>query len=102
MLIDGGLPRSAPVIAENLATLGFRLEVVRLGSLAIAALPCDILLAPHPYVFHLDAKLERLTQQTPGETNENPFIDPGACRAYAAAASKALDRRIAKERAGAL
>lgn len=68
----------------------------------IAALPCDILLAPHPYVFDLDAKLERLTQQAPGKTNENPFIDPGACRAYAAAASKALDSRIAKERAGEL
>jgi metallo-beta-lactamase class B len=60
----------------------------------IAALPCDILLAPHPGMADMDEKLQRHEPQ-PGS---NPFVDPGACRAYADAAMRRLDQRVAEER----
>ena len=60
----------------------------------VAALPCDILLAPHPGMADMDEKLQRREQQ-PGS---NPFVDPEACRRYAEAALRRLDHRVAEER----
>lgn len=68
----------------------------------IAELPCDILLAPHPGFVRLDQKLALLRENESGSgpdgaPAENPFVDPGACRAYADHAARGLDRRIAEE-----
>lgn len=60
----------------------------------VEALPCDILLTVHPGFADLDGKLRRRSEQ-PGT---NPFVDPQACRAYAAGARQRLDGRIAEER----
>lgn len=78
-------------------------EAVFRATLArVAALPCDVLLAPHPAVFDRDSKLERLRRAAEHEpaagARENPFVDPEACRRYAAQATEALDRRIARDR----
>lgn len=61
----------------------------------VAALPCDILLTPHP-----DASgfWEKVAQRK-SPTDVAPLIDPQACRDYAADAAKNLDARLAKERA---
>jgi metallo-beta-lactamase class B len=61
----------------------------------VAGLKCDILLSPHPEGFDLDAKLAARVAKPVA----NPFIDPGACRAYAEGARQRLDKRIAEETA---
>jgi metallo-beta-lactamase class B len=67
----------------------FRRSITRMSEL-----PCDIMIGAHPFVGDLDGKLKRRTEQPSGP---NPFIDPGACRALAAGALKALDGRVAEE-----
>lgn len=67
----------------------FRRSITR-----VRELPCDIMIGAHPSVGDLDGKLKRRAEQPNGP---NPFIDPGACRALAAGALKALDERIAEE-----
>jgi metallo-beta-lactamase class B len=59
----------------------------------VAGLPCDILLVAHPVYFGMEEKLRRLREQPGGE----PFVDPAACRAYAADATQRLDQRVAEE-----
>lgn len=59
---------------------------------SIAALPCDILLTPHPAASKM---WERL-----GPEPSLPLIDPEACRGYAARGGKGLDDRVAKEAQG--
>ena len=59
----------------------------------VAGLPCDVILAVHPDFADLDGKLRRRGQGT----GSDPFVDPEACRAYAAAATKRLDQRVAEE-----
>lgn len=61
----------------------------------VADLPCDILLTPHPGFADLDRKLAK-RKANPGT---NPFIDPDACRVYAAHASEGFEKRIAEETA---
>jgi metallo-beta-lactamase class B len=61
----------------------------------VAALPCDILLAPHPELIDLDAKLAARASNP----SANPFIDKGACAAYASAARQRLQTRITEEAA---
>jgi metallo-beta-lactamase class B len=61
----------------------------------IEKLPCDLLLAPHPVLIDLDAKLARWKQ----DPAVNPLIDTGACRTYAAGARERLKQRLADERA---
>ncbi|WP_162301482.1 subclass B3 metallo-beta-lactamase [Cognatilysobacter segetis] len=56
---------------------------------AVAALPCDVLVTPHPSASGLWARLP------PGRTA--PLVDAGACRAYADTARLRLDDRLAKE-----
>ncbi len=77
--------------AEGLRVVTFRESIAR-----VASFPCDILLAPHPGFLDLDAKLE--AQQR--EPSTNPFIDRGACQAYAAGALERLQQRLAEERSG--
>jgi metallo-beta-lactamase class B len=59
----------------------------------VGGLPCDILLAVHPSFAGMQDKLKRQREQPGSE----PFVDPKACRAYAAEATKRLDQRIADE-----
>jgi metallo-beta-lactamase class B len=59
----------------------FERSIARLESL-----PCDILLAAHPYAVDMDARLPDLR-------------DPAACRNYAAGARQRLQARLAEERA---
>jgi metallo-beta-lactamase class B len=59
----------------------------------IEALPCDLLLAPHPVMIDLDAKLARW-KENPAV---NPLIDAGACKAYAAGGRERLAKRVAEE-----
>jgi metallo-beta-lactamase class B len=58
---------------------------------AVAALPCDLLLTPHPMASDLPARLD----------GKAPLIDPTACKRYADAARTSLQQRLEKERAGA-
>jgi metallo-beta-lactamase class B len=86
------------------ATPGFRfsgdathpslVESFRKSIATVSQLPCDIMLGAHPFVSDMDGKLKRRAAQPDGA---NPFIDPGACRALAAAAAKGLDERLAEE-----
>ena len=69
----------------------FARSITRVGEL-----PCDVLVAPHPEFIGLDEKLARLKK----DPATNPFIDPGACRAFAAAAKKRLEQRLAEEKKG--
>lgn len=63
---------------------------VRESAAKIAALDCGILLATHPVFFDLDGKL--------AAGGGTAFIDASACTAYAAAALRTLERRLAEER----
>lgn len=63
----------------------------------VAGLPCDLLLAPHTESIDLKGKLARREAQP----SVNPFIDPTACRTYAAGARQRLEQRVRDERAGA-
>ncbi len=55
----------------------------------VAALPCDILMTPHPGASDF---LERI-----GPGANEPLVDQGACSRYAQEAGKALDDRLARE-----
>ncbi len=61
----------------------------------LEALPCDILLTPHP---GFASTLEKLKAR---EENGQPkaFIDPQSCRKYASTARDGLKKRIAQEEA---
>lgn len=66
------------------------------GAIAVVeALPCDILFAPHPAFIDMSARLAK--RKT--EPKVNPFVDPQACRNYAAGARQRLKARIADETA---
>lgn len=67
----------------------FRQSIARVGEL-----PCDVLLAPHPSFVNAHEKAKKLKEH-PGQ---NPFIEPNACRAFAATARKRLDQRVSGER----
>ncbi|KQN91612.1 subclass B3 metallo-beta-lactamase [Sphingomonas sp. Leaf67] len=53
----------------------------------VAALPCDIVLTPHPAASDM---AERLAGQ-------KPLVDRNGCRTYAAAATRRLDKRLIDE-----
>lgn len=67
-----------------------RIAGVRAGIQAISALPCDILLTPHPAASHM---MERFA-------GKQPLVDPGACRAYAEGAERNFNKRLADEKNG--
>ena len=72
-----------------------RVATFRQSIAMVAALPCDILLAPSPLSFGVKDKLAARAEN-PGA---NPFVDPGACKAYAADGEEKLDKRITEEQA---
>jgi metallo-beta-lactamase class B len=55
----------------------------------VAALPCDMLITPHPSASNLTGRLGGAA----------PLVDPGACRAYAERGRTGLDQRLAREAA---
>lgn len=64
------------------------------GSIAtVAALPCDILLTPHPEA----SDFWRRAQRRKPAADTAALIDDDACHRYAAAAAKALRARVAQE-----
>lgn len=73
-----------------------RVQNYRHGLAVMAALPCDILVTPHPDQIDF---LEHVAQRDAG-AKPDPLIKPDACRAYAAAGGRSLDARLAKEQAG--
>jgi metallo-beta-lactamase class B len=66
-----------------------RIEAARAGLRTIEALPCDVLLTPHPAS---SALLERLSGKA-------PLAGPRACIAHAQGGSQWLAGRLAKEAA---
>lgn len=58
----------------------------------VAALPCDILLTPHPGASDLWARM--------GSAAPQALVDSGACRRYAEAARSRLAERVAGEKEG--
>jgi metallo-beta-lactamase class B len=79
---------SDPASVATVASFHHTFGVVR-------ELPCDVLITAHPDQSGGDAKLARYRRQP----SPNPFIDAGACRAYADKFSGLLDKRLADERA---
>lgn len=71
-----------------------RLADFRRSIALVAALPCDILITPHPENSKL---LDRLQQHLAG--HPDAFIDSAACEGYAKGATAGLDARIADEAA---
>lgn len=67
-----------------------RVDAARAGLRTIEALPCDLLLTPHPSSSDL---LERLSGKA-------PLVYSRACVAYAAGGSDRLAKRLAKEQSG--
>jgi metallo-beta-lactamase class B len=74
---------------------GKRLESFRRSIEKVAALPCDIVLSPHPQFTQVDQKLKRRGEFKGQGTD--PFIDRNGCRAYAADGMKRLEARILEE-----
>jgi metallo-beta-lactamase class B len=58
----------------------------------VAALPCDVVVSTHP---EFTDTFKKLAATTP---THNAFVGSGQCRAYAAAASRTLAERLARER----
>lgn len=61
----------------------------RKGIADIAAIDCDIVIAPHPMAVQLRDRL----------LSDRPLIDREGCRAFAATATERLDKRLAAEAA---
>lgn len=70
-----------------------RVEDFRQSIASVAALPCDVLLTPHP-----DASgfIERIERREPG-TTAAALVDTRACKNYAADARKRFDARLRQE-----
>jgi metallo-beta-lactamase class B len=70
-----------------------RVASFRRSFATVAALPCDILITPHP-----DASgfMQKIAARDRGHSPA-ALIDSGACRAYAAAALPRFEARLAKE-----
>ena len=64
-------------------------EIVKSAEI-IADLDCDILLSPHPFLFGMYAKLERMDQG-------NPFVNELGCSLYAQSSLNWLERRLEAE-----
>ena len=62
----------------------------RAGLAKVAAAPCDIVLAPHPGAAGMRDRL----------LGTRPLVDRDGCRAYAATATRRLDKRLADEAVG--
>lgn len=64
-----------------------RVARVRIGLARIAALPCDVLVTPHPSASAFFARL----------SGKGALVDAGACRAYARGAEEKFAARLAGE-----
>ncbi len=94
---DGGVCRTM-VFADSLSPVSrddykfsdnpAYLAAYRASLAKVAATRCEILLTPHPSA---SAMKERMT-------GEQPLFDVAGCRTYAAALTKRLDERVAKEK----
>lgn len=62
----------------------------------VAALPCDIPLAPHPEMVDFWARVARR-----GQGDANALLDPAGCRAYAKDARENFEAQLARQRAEA-
>ncbi|MFS2109114.1 subclass B3 metallo-beta-lactamase [Sphingomonas sp. Sphisp140] len=62
----------------------------------VRAMPCDILFSAHPDNSGGPEKYARFARGV----RPNPYVDPGACRAYADRSATALGKRLADEKAG--
>ncbi|MEP6897862.1 MAG: subclass B3 metallo-beta-lactamase [Rhodanobacter sp.] len=74
-----------------------RTEDFRHSLAVIAALPCDLLVTPHPDASDFMDKVARRDQGA----QPDPLIDPRACVAYAAEGTVRLDARLAREQKNA-
>ena len=74
---------------------GDRLDSFKRSIEKVAALPCDIILSPHPQFTQVDDKLKRRAEMN--GKGADPFIDSTGCRAYAAEGMKRLEARRAEE-----
>ncbi len=93
---DGGVCRRI-VYADSLSPIsrdGYRfadhpayVQAYRAGLAKLAALPCDILLTPHPSASNMLARI----------AGQAPLVNSNACRDYAASIGKRLDDRLAQE-----
>ncbi|MFC2951541.1 subclass B3 metallo-beta-lactamase [Marinicaulis aureus] len=72
-----------------------RVDAFRSAVATVADLPCDVLLTPSPLSFGVKEKLAARAE----DPTVNPFVDSGACRAYAASGAAGLEKRIAEETA---
>ncbi|MBM7130493.1 subclass B3 metallo-beta-lactamase [Dyella mobilis] len=88
LLSVDGYRYNDPAHPERLA--GFRQTLK-----TVAALPCDILVTPHPDAVDF---LERAAARKAGEERD-PLVDNQACKAYAVVGQHNLEQRIAKEAA---
>lgn len=70
-----------------------RVAAFRRAIATVAALPCDILLTPHPDASGFWAKRARQD----GDRDAAWAVDTGACRAYATAAARTLDSTLERE-----
>ena len=61
----------------------------------VGALPCDILLTPHPEA----SRFWQRVDHRKSAADVSPLIDRHACRTYSAGAAKDLDARLAEEHA---
>lgn len=75
------------------ATHPSRVDSFRHSIDVVASLKCDILLAPHPDSIDLDGKLAARAKKPA----QDPFLEHGACAAYAEGARQRLQTRIAEE-----
>lgn len=72
-----------------------RLDSFRRSLEKVAALPCDIIVSPHPSFTQIDQKLKR-RDELKGQ-GPDPFVDANGCKAYAADGLKRLEARAADE-----
>jgi len=91
----------SPVSAEGFRFSGSNqspnhAQQIRNSAALIRNLPCDILLAPHPFLFRMEDKLTALAISP----DTNPFIDTGACADFADHFEAWLTRRLAQEQEG--
>lgn len=71
-----------------------RVAAFRHSFATVAGLPCDILITPHP---EASGFMQKVAARDRGHSSA-ALVDPGACRAYAAAAEPRFEERLAKER----
>jgi metallo-beta-lactamase class B len=74
-----------------------RVASFRQSFATVAALPCDILITPHPEASGFMRKIAARDR----DRSPDALVDTGACRAYAAAARPRFEARLVEERKAA-